>query len=200
LKNFDPLGLASVGSDETFAWFQAAELKHSRAAMLATTGFLIQAAGIHFPGMLSKDVSFESLSSMNPVEQWANVPDAGTSILVACCLWTLNVFIWLEWISSHHSTIHHTLLLPTGKAQIVGTILIAELATEAKKPHYMMGGDLPTIVFPKVDFSNVNADTLKTKRSRELNNGRLAMIAIMSFLAEHAIPGSVPVLTGIDAF
>jgi hypothetical protein len=64
----------------------------------------------------------------------------------------------------------------------------------------MMGGDLPTIVFPKVDFSNVNADTLKTKRSRELNNGRLAMIAIMSFLAEHAIPGSVPVLTGIDAF
>ena len=83
MKNFDPLGLANVGSDETFAWFQAAELKHSRAAMLATTGFLVQAAGIHFPGMLSKDVSFESLSSMNPIEQWANVPDAGTSILVA---------------------------------------------------------------------------------------------------------------------
>jgi hypothetical protein len=78
LKNFDPLGLANVGSDETFTWFQAAELKHSRAAMLATTGFLVQAAGIHFPGMLSKDVSFESLSSMNPIEQWANVPDAGT--------------------------------------------------------------------------------------------------------------------------
>jgi hypothetical protein len=77
LKNFDPLSLANVGSDETFAWFQAAELKHSRAAMLATTGFLVQAAGIHFPGMLSKDVSFESLSGMNPIEQWANVPDAG---------------------------------------------------------------------------------------------------------------------------
>lgn len=83
LKNFDPLNLANVGSDQTFAWFQAAELKHSRAAMLATTGFLVQAAGIHFPGMLSKDVSFESLSGMNPVEQWANVPDAGTFILVA---------------------------------------------------------------------------------------------------------------------
>jgi hypothetical protein len=64
----------------------------------------------------------------------------------------------------------------------------------------MMGGDLPTIVFPKVDFSNVNADTLKVKRSRELNNGRLAMIAIMSFIAEHNIPGSVPALAGIDAF
>jgi hypothetical protein len=77
LKNFDPLGLAQVGSDETFAWFQAAELKHGRAAMVATTGFLIQAAGIHFPGMLSKDISFESLSGMNPVEQWEQVPIAG---------------------------------------------------------------------------------------------------------------------------
>jgi hypothetical protein len=147
---------------------------------------------------LSKDISFESLSGLNPVEQWAGVPLAGKLILVT--FWTLSLLIRLEWISSHPSTIHHTILRPTGKAQIVGTILIAELATEAKKPHYMMGGDLPQIVFPQVDFSNVNADTLKVKRSRELNNGRLAMIAIMSFLAEHAIPGSVPVLTGIDAF
>jgi Chlorophyll A-B binding protein len=54
------------------------ELKHSRCAMVATTGFLIQAAGIHFPGMLSSDVSFASLSGMNPVDQWAAVPDAGT--------------------------------------------------------------------------------------------------------------------------
>lgn len=46
--------------------------------MVATTGFLIQAAGLHFPGMLSKDISFESLSGMNPVDQWAAVPDAGT--------------------------------------------------------------------------------------------------------------------------
>jgi hypothetical protein len=78
--------------------------------------------------------------------------------------------------------------------------LIAEIATEIKKPHYMMGGKLPEIVFPQVDFSNVSAETIKTKRSRELNNGRLAMIAIMSFIAEHNIPGSVPVLSGIDAF
>lgn len=47
--------------------------------MVATTGFLIQAAGIHFPGMLSSDISFESLAGMHPVDQWAAVPDAGTS-------------------------------------------------------------------------------------------------------------------------
>ena len=46
--------------------------------MVATTGFLIQAAGIHFPGMLSSDVSFESLSTLHPAEQWDAVPDVGT--------------------------------------------------------------------------------------------------------------------------
>jgi len=78
IKNFDPLKLADLGSDETLAWFRAAELKHGRCAMVATVGFLTQAAGLHFPGQLSSDVSFESLSGMNPIDQWAAVPIAGT--------------------------------------------------------------------------------------------------------------------------
>ena len=163
LKNFDPLGLANIGSDETLAWFRAAELKHSRVAMLATTGYLVQAAGIHFPGMLSSDISFESLSTMKPFDAWAAVPDAG-------------------------------------KAQILATIFIAELATESKDVHYTKGGPLPTIVFPPIDFSGVNAETLKTKQNRELNNGRLAMISIMSFIAANNIPGSVPALNGNPMF
>ena len=154
-KKFDPLGLANIGSDETFAWFQAAELKHSRAAMLATTGFIVQSAGIHFPGMLSSDISFDSLVGQHPFDQWAAVPDAG-------------------------------------KWQIIGTIFIAEIATESKKPHYMMGGSLPTMVFPPIDFSKVDAATLKKKRTAELNNGRLAMIAIMAYVSEYYIPGAVP--------
>ena len=76
-KGFDPLGLATLGSDSTLAWFRAAELKHSRVAMLATTGYLVQASGMHFPGMLSSDVSFESLSIMKPLDAWDAVPDLG---------------------------------------------------------------------------------------------------------------------------
>jgi len=163
LKGFDPLGLATVGSDETLLWFRAAELKHSRVAMLATTGYLVQAAGIHFPGMLAKDVSFESLSSMKPFDAWEAVPDAG-------------------------------------KAQIIGTIFIAELVTESKGTHYTKGGSMPTIVFPPVDFSGVDAGTIAMKQNRELNNGRLAMISIMSFVAAANIPGSVPALTGNPMF
>lgn len=76
-KKFDPLGYSQVGSDETLNWFRAAELKNGRVAMVAVTGYLVQAAGIHFPGMLSSDISFESLSGLNPIDQWAGVPDAG---------------------------------------------------------------------------------------------------------------------------
>ena len=163
IKNFDPLGYAQVGSPETFNWFRASELKHGRVAMLATTGYLVQAAGFHLPGMLSQDVSFESLSGMNPIDQWAAVSDAG-------------------------------------KWQIIGTIFIAEIFAETEKPHYLNGGKTAELIFPKVDTSGVSEEVMNTKKSRELNNGRLAVIAIMSFLSEHAIPGSVPVLSGIEAF
>jgi hypothetical protein len=77
LKGFDPFGLATLGSDSTLAWFRAAELKHSRVAMLATTGYFVQAAGFQFPGMLSSEVSFETLSAMKPFDAWDAVPDLG---------------------------------------------------------------------------------------------------------------------------
>ena len=163
IKNFDPLDLATSGSEETLLWFRAAELKHSRVAMLATTGYIVQGSGIHFPGMLSHDVSFESLSGMKPLDAWAAVPDAG-------------------------------------KAQILLTIFIAEMISEAKGTHYTKGGSNPTIVFPPIDFSGVNAETMSKKQNSELNNGRLAMIAIMSFIAANNVPGSVPALIGNPAF
>jgi hypothetical protein len=53
---FDPLFLANTGSEETFLWFRAAEIKHSRVAMLATTGYLIQGYGFHFPGEFSLSI------------------------------------------------------------------------------------------------------------------------------------------------
>lgn len=164
LPNYDPFNLATSGSDETLLWFRAAELKHGRVAMVATTGYLINAAGIHFPGMLSSDISFESLSAMSPPEAWAAVPTAG-------------------------------------KAQILFTIFCAELITEGYQgTHYMKGGDLPTMVFPPIDFSSVSKETMDVKRTRELNNGRLAQIAIMSFLSAHYIPGSVPFLADKAGF
>lgn len=162
-KGFDPLGLATLGSDSTLAWFRAAELKHSRVAMLATTGYLVQAAGWHFPGMLSSDVSFETLSAMKPFDAWDAVPDLG-------------------------------------KSQIYFTIFFAEFVSEYTGTHYTKGGDYPTIVFPPINFAPSDPEKLKVAQSRELNNGRLAMIAIMSFVAAANVPGSVPALIGNPMF
>lgn len=64
----------------------------------------------------------------------------------------------------------------------------------------MLGGELPTIIWPPIDFSKVSAETMKGKRDRELNNGRLAMIAVMSFVAEYKIPGAVPLLYTLGIF
>lgn len=87
-----------------------------------------------------------------------------------------------------------------GKWQIIGLIFLGEVISESQGPHYTKGGALPTIVFPPINFDGVDADTIALKRNRELNNGRLAMIAIMSFCAAANIPGSVPALAGSPMF
>lgn len=87
-----------------------------------------------------------------------------------------------------------------GKQQIIGAIFFAEIVSEAQKPHYTKGGELPTMIFPPIDFSKVDDATMKRKRNSELNNGRLAMIAIMSFIAAANVPGSVPLLAGSPMF
>ena len=87
-----------------------------------------------------------------------------------------------------------------GKQQIIATILIAEIISETNGTHYTKGGKLPEIVFPPIDFSGVDEATLQKKRNAELNNGRLAMIAIASFISAANIPGAVPALSGNPAF
>ena len=68
----------------------------------------------------------------------------------------------------------------------------------------MRGGNLPEIVFPprlgKDLTEGWREEKMQVKRARELNNGRLAMVGVTSFLAEYFVPGSVPVLSSIDAF
>jgi len=76
---WDPPNLAETGSDQTLAWYRHAELKHGRAAMLASVGYLVQLNHLHFPGMLSvsKGVSFASLAELKPYEAWEATPVEG---------------------------------------------------------------------------------------------------------------------------
>ena len=77
-KVFDPLGLASMGSEETLLWYRACELKHGRVAMMATAGFMVHSLGITFPGYLStsQNLKFSDLGT-EPLAMLGKIPDAG---------------------------------------------------------------------------------------------------------------------------
>ena len=68
-KVFDPMGLSKIASEETLAWYRAAELKHSRVAMAAATGWAyVASGGPLFPGYLSieKGVTFMHAEVYDP--------------------------------------------------------------------------------------------------------------------------------------
>ena len=78
-KVFDPLGFSKIASDETMAWFRAAELKHSRVAMAAATGWAyVSSGGPLLPGYISPSTgaTFESLGR-DGYAAWDATPAAG---------------------------------------------------------------------------------------------------------------------------
>merc|ERR1719271_1366441 len=75
---WDPLDISGSVGDEALMWFRASELKHGRVAMLATVGYLTGAAGITFPGEISKGVSFASVNANRVFSAWSNVPELST--------------------------------------------------------------------------------------------------------------------------
>mmetsp|Transcript_52774 Transcript_52774/g.87656 ORF Transcript_52774/g.87656 Transcript_52774/m.87656 type:complete len:225 (+) Transcript_52774:38-712(+) len=176
---WDPLGFTEFVNDETMMWFRAAELKHGRVCMLASVGYLAGAAGLTFPGEIAKGVSFASCNTEGVFNAWGKVPEAG-------------------------------------KLQIVLLIFLLEVASESKKPHYLKGGvpgkidQLPFdgiegLWAPKIKFWDplgfmgaLTEEQKATKRLAELKNGRLAMLGLVSFLIAHNLPGSVPLLKGLN--
>ena len=172
---FDPLGLSKSASDETLAWYRAAEIKHGRVAMAAFLGCVVTGLGGHFPGAIDlQGDSFASVGTGQLLEFWDKTPAAG-------------------------------------RLQIISTVGAIEYVFESQQPHYLRGGTPGAIRLtrgvapwheeaggPGYDpMAKYDAATRKTKRDMELQNGRLAMLGMASFVAASKIPGSVPVLAGL---
>jgi len=184
LKYFDPLNFASVGiynsgTDASIAFLRHSEIKHGRIAMFAFVGYCVHANGIHFPWPMTLDGT--PFPSGSPPEIWDALPDAA-------------------------------------KWQIILFIGFLEMWSEMAGTHYMKGGqpgkfpnfsDFPELIPHPVPFNLYDPFGLSKSKSAEskerglvseLNNGRLAMIAILAFLAEQKVPGSVPLLSQIGDF
>jgi hypothetical protein len=170
---WDPIGLmANVASTEeaTVGWFRHAEIKHGRVAMAAFVGFIVQSNGIFFPWNLANGVSHADISAAGgPAAQWDALPTSA-------------------------------------KLQIIGFVGFLELYSEASyvlnlcgEKHYVKGGKpgffppLDTVDWPHPvplnlwdPFGFTKKMTPERKEKAliaEINNGRLAQIGIMGFMA-----------------
>ncbi|GMH53451.1 hypothetical protein TrST_g1291 [Triparma strigata] len=189
VKYFDPLNLATFeggfweeGQDATIGFLRHAEIKHGRVAMAAFVGYLVHAQGWTWPFAMQMDgTGWPKLESVGSVPAlWDALPQAS------------------KW----------QIILAIGALEVWDEYQF-EGIPESKEPHYMRGGQpgkfankkgsiFPLNLYDPFGFNGRMSEEKKQRRLvMEVNNGRLAMIGIFGFLAEAAVPGSVPLLKGL---
>lgn len=184
VKFYDPLSLSEQdfwgkGNEATIGWLRQSEIKHGRIAMFAFVGYCVQSNFV-FPWAQTLEGAPHPSADLVPEAQWDAVP------------------MGAKW-------------------QIFAVISMLELWDECggggAMPHYTKGrqpGKYPpfTLFRDNVHFvldlydplgfnKNMSAETKERRLRAELNNGRLAQLAIFAFLCADKIPGSVPALNGI---
>jgi len=203
---WDPLNVASdapymeggeAGSAETIAWFRHAEIKHCRVAMAAFVGFIVQSNGIHFPwdiqnGLVGgfgdgSTISFAQISDAGgPAAQWDALPTAAKTQIIAAIgfleLWGESSVAFERSGTKHY--------IKGGKPGFYPPFNVGKESIVAPHP-------VPLNLFDPFGFSKNKTPAQKAKGLlAEINNGRLAQIGIIAFVAESRVPGSVPLLQG----
>merc|ERR1719456_743660 len=186
---YDPLNLAEAefwgdSNEATIGFLREAEIKHGRVAMAGFVGYLVHANDIRFPWALSKGADIPT--GLSPQALWDAVPEAGKWQMILTIaffeFWRENSFILEKDGQTHY--------MRGGKPGYFPTF--------DQLPH-----PVPFNLFDPFGFTK-NASPEKKAKSllAEVNNGRLAMIGLMGFLSESAVPGSVPGLAnvGIPAY
>mmetsp|Transcript_15893 Transcript_15893/g.45560 ORF Transcript_15893/g.45560 Transcript_15893/m.45560 type:complete len:229 (-) Transcript_15893:124-810(-) len=160
-------------------WFQNAEIKHGRIAMVATIGFLTQKLGVHFPLYLGPSGS----NCFNPesTDAWLLSSSTGTTfsdIAHAAPLDAINMVPYAGWfqifvVAGWFECIAYNRQWKEGRA-IPGDYGYDPLGFTKKK-----GG--------------IESKDFESLRMKEIKNGRVAMMTIAGWVANEAIPGALPV-------
>merc|ERR1712100_427312 len=176
---FDPLNLAEAefwgeSNEATIGFLRHAEIKHGRVAMAGFVGYCVHANGIHFPWKIPGDEI--CAPGVSPPELWQNIPLEAKLQIIA----TIGFF---EFYSEAAMS-----LTPdaSGNSKSIGA------------PNQLLPHPVPLDLFDPFGFTKNKSEEWKAQKLKvEINNGRLAMIGLMAFLSEGAIPGSVPALKGL---
>jgi len=156
------------GSEETGTYLRAAELKHGRAAMLATVGFAFHKLGITLNNIspheylsVTNNIKFADLAAMTPLDAMKSVPAEGLT----------QMFAAIAAIEIYELT-HRDGEIKTG---------------ESVAPGLRPGGLTGDLGWNPLDIKITDR-----RRLVEIQNGRAAMFAICAWVAHDAVPGSVP--------
>jgi hypothetical protein len=193
---FDPLSLAqgtfwNQSNEATIGFLRHSEIKHGRVAMAGFVGFCVHANGIHFPWKVPGDEL--CAPGVSPTALWQGIPDeAKYQILLTIGL--LEIYSEAAMAKSPEMGGHY---MRGGKPGEFPPLVIKGKVLTDKGGNMLLPHPVPLNLYDPFGLSKNKSAEAKAKGLKiEINNGRLAMIGLMGFLSEGAIPGSVPLLEG----